>query len=224
VVLPALGQALEAGGEEGRKGFHAHLAALDQLVRGGEEVSEAVLLGSLLMHLRRGGDGDAGADGLLTALVQTARLPRRVAERTRLALGAQRLLHGPPRRRRRRGGGVAGQGYFRDAVQLLEMTVRATGDGAEALDRWKAQGEARLREAAPERPDGDRPGRPEAAPAPAAAGSPGGTGAEGAVPGDEPGRRRRRRRGGRRRRRRGQGASGGGVAPSPPAATVGSRG
>ncbi|HET6923258.1 MAG TPA: polynucleotide adenylyltransferase PcnB, partial [Anaeromyxobacteraceae bacterium] len=128
VVLPALGQALEAGGEEGRKGFHAHLAALDQLVRGGEEVSEAVLLGSLLMHLRRGGQGDAGADGLLAALVQTARLPRRVAERTRLALGAQRLLHGPPRRRRRRGGGVTRQEYFRDALQLLEMTVRATGD------------------------------------------------------------------------------------------------
>ncbi|HYQ80401.1 MAG TPA: polynucleotide adenylyltransferase PcnB, partial [Anaeromyxobacteraceae bacterium] len=54
VVLPALAQALEAGGEAGRKGFHAHLAALDQLVRGGEEVSEAVLLGSLLMHLHRG--------------------------------------------------------------------------------------------------------------------------------------------------------------------------
>jgi poly(A) polymerase len=213
VVLPALGQALEAGGEEGRKGFHAHLAALDQLVRAGEEVSEAVLLGSLLMHLRRGGEG-ADPDGLLTALVQTARLPRRVAERTRLALGAQRLLNGPPRRRRRRGAGLAGQGYFRDAVQLLEMTVRATGEGAEALERWKTQAEARLRE--PQPPPGGRAGDrargPEPSPPPAAAA--GALPGEGAAPEGEPGRRRRRRRGGRRRRRRGQGASGGAAPPT----------
>ena len=228
VVLPALAQALESGGEPGRKGFHAHLAALDQLVRGGEEVSEAVLLGSLLMHLRRG-EGEAGPDGLLTALVHTARLPRRVAERTRLAIGAQRHLHGPPRRRRR-GRGLAGQGHFRDAVQLLEMTVRATGEGAEALERWKTQAEARLRQPGPEPRGGERPERPDGAggpgpePASAWSDSPGAPGiaaplaaavpqAEGGATGVEPGRRRRRRRGGRRRRRRGQGASGGAPVP-----------
>jgi poly(A) polymerase len=241
VVLPALAQALEAGGEAGRKGFHAHLAALDHLVRGGEEVSEAVLLGSLLMHLRRAGEDEAGADGLLTALVQTARLPRRVAERTRLAIGAQRHLHGSPRRRRR-GRGLTGQGYFRDAVQLLEMTVRATGEGAEALERWKAQAEARLREPAPGprggerqggpgtqpvRPNGSGPGmgaapaagneHPDAAgPAPAPFGAAAAAPAGGGAPAGEAGRRRRRRRGGRRRRRRGQKAAGG--ATPPPAA------
>ena len=78
--------------------FIAHLAALDELVRAGEEVSEAVLLGALLVHLRgrRRGGGPA-ADVLLAELVQTARLPRKMAERTRLALQAQRLFHEPPR-------------------------------------------------------------------------------------------------------------------------------
>ncbi len=204
VVLPALAEALETGGEEGRKRFHAHLAALDRLVRSGEEVSEAVLLGSLLMHLGHG--GEAGPDGLLAALVRTARLPRRIAERTRLALGAQRLLRGPPRRRRRRGGGLAAQAYFRDALQLLEMTVRATGEGAEALERWKARAEARLREPAPERQEGEPGKRADLA----HPGPPQALSTEEGAPGGEP-RRRRRRRGGRRRRRRG--SAGGEVAP-----------
>lgn len=211
VVLPALAEALEAGGEEGHKRFHAHLVALDRLVRSGDEVSEAVLLGSLLMHLGHGREGEAGPDGLLAALVRTARLPRRVAERTRLALGAQRLLRGPPRRRRRRGG-VAAQEYFRDALQLLEMTVRATGEGAEALERWKARAEARLREPALER----RGGEPQE-PADLPPGPPQALSGETAAPGGE--RRRRRRRGGRRRRRRGR-AGGESAAAAPAGASA----
>jgi poly(A) polymerase len=200
-VLPALAQAVEAGGEEERRRFHAHLVALDQLVRSGDEVSEAVLLGSLLMHLRRGPEGEASSDSLLGALVQTARLPRRMAERTRLALGAQRMFRGPPRRRRRRGG-VATQAYFRDALQLLEMTVRATGEGEEALETWKAQAEARLTHpepAASSPPSGAAPEIAVEAEIPV-----GVEGPPSATPGGEPG-RRRRRRGGRRRRRRGRG-------------------
>jgi poly(A) polymerase len=200
-VLPALAHAVEAGGEEERRRFHAHLVALDQLVRSGDEVSEAVLLGSLLMHLRRGPEGEASSDALLGALVQTARLPRRMAERTRLALGAQRMFRGPPRRRRRRGG-VATQAYFRDALQLLEMTVRATGEGEEALETWKAQAEARLTHpepAASPLPSGAAPEIAVEAEIPV-----GVEGRPSATPGGEPG-RRRRRRGGRRRRRRGRG-------------------
>jgi poly(A) polymerase len=201
VVLPALASALDGGGEEQRRSFHAHLGALDQLVRSGEEVSEAVLLGSLLMHVR-GPAGQEGADALLQALVQTARLPRRMAERTRLALGAQRLARGPPRRRRRRGG-IAAQAYFRDALQLLEMTVRATGEGAEELARWKSQAEERLTH--PER-------MPRMASiavvAPDAAPIAGATGLQEARPEGEPG-RRGRPRGGPLRHRRGRGQAGG---------------
>src|SRR5512144_1534230 len=126
VVLPSLGAALESWDEPRRRSFFAHLAALDRLVRSGEVVSEAVLLGALLMHLgARPGQvapaapvGERGApradesEALLASLVQTARLPRKIAERARLALHAQRLFHAPARKRRRRGRGPAGQQYF----------------------------------------------------------------------------------------------------------------
>ncbi|HEX9050102.1 MAG TPA: polynucleotide adenylyltransferase PcnB, partial [Anaeromyxobacter sp.] len=172
VVLPSLGAALESWDEARRRSFFAHLAALDRLVRSGEVVSEAVLLGALLMHLapsprpvnvnepvpapedrpgsgafagaRRPGEGLRGseADALLAALVQTARLPRKIAERTRLALHAQRVLREPPRKKRRRGRGPAGQQYFADALQLLRIGVEATGTGGEVLERWTAHARA----------------------------------------------------------------------------------
>jgi len=246
MVLPALAEALDAGEAATRTRFQAHLLALDALVRSGAEVSEAVLLGALLMHLRRdepagdgageprgpGGAGAAGesaADQLLGQLVQTARLPRRMAERTRLAMGAQHVFRGPARRRRRRGGGLGAQAYFQDALQLLEITVRATGEGAEALARWRTEGEAHASawseaeaevRSAGERGARDRSAAPEeggASDIPAYRRHPGeGPGerraageidVSGASGGDEAApRRRRRRRGGRRRRRRGAGA------------------
>jgi poly(A) polymerase len=234
VILPALAEALDAGDAAMRARFQAHLEALDALVRSGAEVSEAVLLGALLVHLRPGGEAgsrapergpaEGPADRLLAQLVQTARLPRRMAERTRLAMGAQRTILGPARRRRRRGGGLGAQAYFQDALQLLEISVRATGEGSEALERWKAEGpshaaawadgeERRGREGSHAHARGPRPGGEaeagdipayreagrEAGPdEPSAAGEPGEDGAP---------RRRRRRRGGRRRRRRGAGAA-----------------
>jgi poly(A) polymerase len=191
VVLPALAAHLDQRGEEGRRAVQAHLAALDGLVRSGAELSEAVLLGALLVHLPAGEDGGMqAADDLLSELVTSARLPRRVAERTRLAMGAQRSLRGPARRR---GRGLQAQTYFEDALQLLEVSVRATGEGAEDLARWRAAPRGgREKEAAPGReapPPGAEPG----------GGEPGG----GEPGGGEPG-RRRRRRGGRRRGRRGR--------------------
>ncbi|WP_242395211.1 polynucleotide adenylyltransferase PcnB [Anaeromyxobacter oryzisoli] len=154
VVLPAVGAALDSWSEERRKGFFAHLSALDRLVRSGEVLSEAVLLGALLMHLAPAPHEDAAdelrnphvprfaeAEAFLATLVQTSRLPRKIAERTRLALHAQRLFREPPRKRRRRGRGLAGQPYFQDAIQLLEISVDATGEGAEILERFRGEGE-----------------------------------------------------------------------------------
>jgi len=200
VVLPSLAALLDAGDAPTKARFQACLGGLDALVRSGEDVSEAVLLGALLTYLRHGPGGDAAADALLTQLVQTARLPRRIAERTRLALGAQRLLAGPPRRRRRRGGAVSAQAYFKDALQLLEIGVRVTGEGAEVLARWKADAERRPG-------GGDEPAGGTEEPAHGAAPA---HAAPGAPAGSEAGRggRRRRRRGGRRRRRRGRGSQG----------------
>ncbi len=249
VILPALGDALEGWDDGRRRSFFAHLAALDRLVRSGEDVSDAVLLGALVMHLdptawraqgepdeaaperaaeevgsahRRaeakpqhpkasGGREAAGrvapredAATFLTSLVQTARLPRKVAERTRLALHAQRQLSEPPRRRRRRGRGLAGQQYFTDALQLLRITVEATGQGGDILERWSSHGDG-AREGADEAAGADR-GEVHAEGAPAtSAAHPHLPPEDQAASGDgQPGgRRRRRRRGGRRRRRRG---------------------
>ncbi len=212
VVLPALGAGLDAWDEGRRRGFFAHLAALDRLVRSGEDVSDAVLLGALLMHLAPQGQPDeagrepgagatpargAEADALLTSLVSTSRLPRKVAERARLALHAQRTFRDPARRRRRRGRGPGGQTHV-DAIQLMRITVEATGEGHEVLERLAATAAEpepeRHRDRASHRPpvaeaagDGHR-----SVPGQAADGQPGG-------------RRRRRRRGGRRRGRRGAG-------------------
>jgi poly(A) polymerase len=248
VVLPALASGLDRWDEPRRRSFFAHLAALDQLVRSGEEVSDAVLLGALLMHLQGGGTlgppsasrggprappnpplapgqphpaapplatsseprngRDEGApprpplapgrhgdeaDAFLALLVATSRLPRKVAERTRLALHAHRTFRDPSRRRRRRGR-IGGQPHLTDSTQLLRISVQATGEGHEILDRIAAAGEEpppRVHGSSEPREDG--PGGPAEGAAQAAEGQPGG-------------RRRRRRRGGRRRRRRGPGS------------------
>jgi poly(A) polymerase len=136
ILLPPLAVAMEGWGPERRRGFAAHLAALDRLVRSGAEVSEAVLLGALLMHLgARAEDGTRPeADALLASLVQSARLPRKVSERVRLALHAQRGFL-DTKKRRRRGRGASAQAYQLDAIQLLRISVEATGEGGDALSR-----------------------------------------------------------------------------------------
>ena len=243
VVLPALGAALEGWSDTARRGFFAHLSALDRLVRSGAEVSEAVLLATLVSHLGglakeepeatlhvpapRGSGHEA--EDLLASLVSTSRLPRKVAERVRLALNAQRHFREPPKGRRR-GRKLSGQSYFVDALQLLEISVAATGQGQELLDRWRQRAEtgAESRPRSQESREGERsligggegptpevtqPGDAieqavEAVASPPAA-KPEGEGPSGQ--GGDPNRRRRRRRGGRRRRRRGVGEGAGGA-------------
>jgi poly(A) polymerase len=148
VILPALGAAYERWDEAQRRSFIAHLGALDRLVRSGAVVSEVVLLGALLMHLGTPGAEAAApaSEALLEELVQTSRLPRKVAEGIRLALQAQRSFREAPRqggggRRRRRGRGLPGQHWFTDALQLLQITVEASGLGLEVLNRWRAEAE-----------------------------------------------------------------------------------
>jgi poly(A) polymerase len=182
MILPALAAAHERWNDAQRKGFIAHLGALDRLTRSGEQVSEAVLLGTLLVHLGApppspGGEDDLpdeaaegedappglraspAAELLLEELVRTSRLPRKVAERIRLALHAQSIFFEPhPKaRRRRRGRGLAGQPYFTDALQLLRITVEATGVGVDVYHHWKA--EAARQPPAPPRPEGRESGR-----------------------------------------------------------------
>ena len=163
--------------------------------------------------------GTRPADLLLAELVQTARLPRRMAERTRMALQAQKLFHGPPRRRRR--GGLAGQAYFHRRPPAPPGDREGHRPGCRgALARW--EDEAQRREGA---------GAEEIEPSLLAEATGDAAPGSGATPvraaeGDPEGRTRRaarapsrRRRGGRRRRRRGRG--GGGSAQATPPATPG---
>jgi len=235
VILPALGVAVEAWEEPTRRSFFAHLGALDKLVRSGAEVSEAVLIATLVSHLSAAPPREASVDPaapgparprreaveLVASLVSTSRLPRRVAERVRLALNAQRHLKDPSGGRRGRGRRMAGQSYYDDALQLMEIAVEATGQGAEQLARGRQAREGKLAEGRPAEParapehgraphGAPAPG-PKAAPVEIEASGEGGAPEAPAKPpegpagpvAEEPGRRRRRRRGGRRRRRRG---------------------
>jgi poly(A) polymerase len=228
VILPALGAAAEGWDEQRRRSFAAHLAALDRLVRSGAEVSEAVLLASLVMHLGEARFAEAPseaapaaargpareADELLASLVSTSRLPRRVAERVRLALSAQRHLREPPRGRRARK--LVAHSYFVDALQLLEISVEATGHGRELLEQWRQVTDEGGREQHHRRPRPNHPATggeqlqaaveesPAAPVAHEAHPAVEGTGDEGTASAG----RRRRRRGGRRRRRRGAGQGG----------------
>src|SRR6185295_13169216 len=76
---------------------------------------------------------------LLQELVRTARLPRRIAERCRMILIAQRTLSG---QRRRRGGLMSFRRHplFQEALTVFELSVEATGEHRAELDAWKAGG------------------------------------------------------------------------------------
>jgi poly(A) polymerase len=86
---------------------------------------------------------------LLQELVRTARLPRRIAERCRMILLAQKTLSG---QRRRRGGLASFRRHplFSEALKVFEVWVLATGERYHELELWKSGG-------APE-PTGDAQG------------------------------------------------------------------
>ncbi len=119
---------------------------------------------------------------VLAEMVRTARLPRRIAERARLVLAAQPLLSGERKKRRFSPQAFGRQSIFPEALAVFELSVAATGRGADQLQKWQAifagQDFSQLE------PDTDhrRPGR-------SASASPGPP-------------RRRRRRGGRSRSHR----------------------
>ena len=119
---------------------------------------------------------------VLAEMVRTARLPRRIAERARLVLAAQPLLSGERKKRRFSPQAFVRQSIFPEALAVFELSVAATGRGADQLQKWQSlfagQDFSQL-EDEPER-------RPSARSAAASPGQP----------------RRRRRRGGRGRSHR----------------------
>src|SRR4051812_4515115 len=131
--------------------------------------------------------GIVAPEVVLAEMVRTARLPRRIAERARLILAAQPLLSGDRKKRRFSPQAFARQSIFPEALAIFELSVAATGKGAEQLSRWQvvfsSQDFASL---------GEEPDRKPAAPRRGGGGGGGGGGGNGA--------HKRRRRGGRRRK------------------------
>ena len=74
---------------------------------------------------------------VLSEMVRTARLPRRIAERARMILLAQPILEGTRRRRRSSPQAFARQVYFPEALAVFELSVAATGEGQEQLAKWQ---------------------------------------------------------------------------------------
>jgi poly(A) polymerase len=146
VLLPPVAAYFKQHGRRGRETFYAYVEALDRRVASGEPLDDAILLAALLVPIAQASplvesQDPAGRpsvaqaiEDLLAEFVQTARLPRRIAERCRLLLIAQRTLSGE---RRRRTGAFRRHPLFNDALIVFEISVEATGQYREALEAWK---------------------------------------------------------------------------------------
>ncbi|QRK13878.1 polynucleotide adenylyltransferase PcnB [Archangium violaceum] len=146
ILLPPVAAYFKENGRRGRETFYAYVEALDRRVSSGEQLDDAILLAALLVPIAQAGpivesqdpavrpSVAQGIEDLLSEFVQTARLPRRIAERCRLLLIAQRTLSGE---RRRRTGAFRRHPLFNDALIVFEISVEATGQHREALEAWK---------------------------------------------------------------------------------------
>ncbi|WNG35339.1 polynucleotide adenylyltransferase PcnB [Archangium violaceum] len=146
ILLPPVAAYFKENGRRGRETFYAYVEALDRRVSSGEPLDDAILLAALLVPIAQAGpvvesqdpavrpSVAQGIEDLLAEFVQTARLPRRIAERCRLLLIAQRTLSGE---RRRRTGAFRRHPLFNDALVVFEISVEATGQHREALEAWK---------------------------------------------------------------------------------------
>ncbi|PZR08837.1 MAG: poly(A) polymerase [Archangium gephyra] len=152
-LLPPVYEYLDGQEAEGVAEYWRFVESMDESVRGGANFDDSMLLASILLPIsldepdQGSGDEENGKppsvaqaiEQLLSQLVQKARLPRRIAERCRMILMAQRTLAGL---RRRRGGlmGFRGHPLFNESLAVFEVWVRATGEHKDQLEKWKAGG------------------------------------------------------------------------------------
>jgi poly(A) polymerase len=140
LLLPPVASFLEACGPEEEQRLLGMLDAVDERVRAGIPTEDSLLLATLLLRLARPSSASGApimpVEEILADLVHKSRLPRRIAEGARLLLLAQKALHGE---RRRRGSPTRflRSPHFADALALMEMSVRVTGEGQEPLRRWQ---------------------------------------------------------------------------------------
>ena len=152
-LLPTIFNYFRDHGVEAEKKFYAFAEALDRKVATSERLPEdALLLATLLAPIAQASpakeiDPEQGGrpivsepvDRMLAELVEKARLTRRVAERCRTILLAQKTLSGQRRSRRplihfRR------HPLFAESLQVFELSVEATGEHREALEHWQQGG------------------------------------------------------------------------------------
>jgi poly(A) polymerase len=145
LLLPPVAAFLEACGPEEAARLFGLLGAADKRVQAGIPTDDSLLLAALLLRLARP-DSTSGApifpvEPLLSDLVKVSRMPRRIAEGTRLLLLAQRALQGE-RRKRGSPNRFVRSPHFAEAFALFEMNAQVTGEGTEALARWKQRVDA----------------------------------------------------------------------------------
>lgn len=164
-LLPPVDAFLKEHGPEGEARFNAHAAALDRKIASGAQLEDAVLLAALLLPIAESAPSGEAPEGrpvvakpiedLLNELVRTARLPRRIAERCRMILFAQKTLSGE---RRRRGSLQSFRRHplFSEALTVFEISVEATGRYADALEAWKSGSAPQLAPQEGQAPSGRR--------------------------------------------------------------------
>jgi poly(A) polymerase len=144
ILLPPVANYFKENGRRGQDTFYAFVEALDRRVSKGEPLDDAILLAALLVPIARAAPVETVEPGgrpsvaqaiedLLAEFVQSARLPRRIAERCRLLLIHQRTLAGE----RRGAGKFRHNPLFDDTLAVFEISVEATGEYREALEAWK---------------------------------------------------------------------------------------
>ncbi len=149
-LLPPVHEYIAGQDVEGQTEYWRFVDAMDASVRRKANFDDSMLLASILLPISLDEPEQPGADDengkpptvaqaieqLLSQLVQKARLPRRIAERCRMILMAQRTLAGL---RRRRGGlmGFRGHPLFNESLAVFEVWVAATGEHQEQLEKWK---------------------------------------------------------------------------------------
>ena len=166
VLLPPVAAYFKEHGRRGQDTFYAYAEALDRRVSSGEPLDDAILLAALLVPIAQTApvvespdptvrpSVAQGIEDLLAEFVQSARLPRRIAERCRLLLIAQRTLTGE---RRRRTGAFRRHPLFNDALIVFEISVEATGQHREALEAWKRGELPPVKSAEGATPEGEAP-------------------------------------------------------------------
>ncbi|MGZ3441768.1 MAG: polynucleotide adenylyltransferase PcnB, partial [Polyangia bacterium] len=149
VLVPELHRLLAREGDHvGAERLIQTLDAIDTLVRGGYNPSNALLVCALIAPFifdqLFDSDGDALQsrdaiaiiEQIAEPIVQSMRVSRRDAERARQILVAERRL-GPSKKRRGRPMALVRRDWFGDALQLFElMHPHAEGEVADEIARW----------------------------------------------------------------------------------------